>query len=188
MSDPCGELTRRRQIQEAQVVLRAADRETPVPRDLDREAQLDPLSDTNGNFVGSNGPAASGADESNDNIDKKRQVRRERALRAQRQQAEEEAAVSEAEYETVGHCLFKTDSSDGSTIWYTEHCKLCVQDDESEYASDSSDEDRRLAKPVFVTKGDRETVAEKEKAELEAAQLKEDEQKRKEAREVCSAN
>lgn len=59
-----------------------------------------------------------------------------------------------------------------------------VQDDDSEYASDSSDDERRLARPVFVTKSDRETVVEKEKAELEAAQLKEDEQKRKEAREV----
>lgn len=59
-----------------------------------------------------------------------------------------------------------------------------VQEDETEYASDSSDEERRLLKPVFVTKVDRETVLEKEKAELEAAQLKEDEQKRKEAREV----
>lgn len=63
--------------------------------------------------------------------------------------------------------------------------RLPVQDDDS-YASGSSDEERRLAKPVFVTKGDRETVMEKEKAELEEAQLKEDEQKRKESRQVCS--
>lgn len=62
--------------------------------------------------------------------------------------------------------------------------RACLQDDDSEYASDSSDDERRLAKPVFVTKSDRETVLEKEKAELEAAQVKEDEQKRKEAREV----
>ena len=60
-----------------------------------------------------------------------------------------------------------------------------MQDAES-YASGSSDEERRLAKPVFVTKGDRETVLEKEKAELEEAQLKEDEQKRKESRQVRS--
>jgi hypothetical protein len=60
-----------------------------------------------------------------------------------------------------------------------------VQEEESEYESGSSDDERRLAKPVFVAKGDRETVMEKERLDLEEMQLKEAEQKRAEARVVC---
>lgn len=60
-----------------------------------------------------------------------------------------------------------------------------LMQDESEEEAGSSDEDEhRMAKPVFVLKADRETVLEKERAELEAMQLKEAEQKRLESRVV----
>lgn len=94
----------RRQIEEARVVKRATEgQETPVSREQHKGtiAHRDPLSETNEKVMGSNGLAASGEDPSADAIDAERKARRERALRAQRQQAEEAAADSESEYETV---------------------------------------------------------------------------------------
>eukprot|EP00892_Ulva_mutabilis_P000568 jgi/Ulvmu1/10511/UM064_0049.1 len=150
----------RRHIAEAQVVKSTDKPEHLVSRDNGRgaNAQLDPLSESNGSLAAPQGLAASAADLSTDAVDAERQARRKRALQAQREQANQDAVESESEYES----------------------------DDDSYASGSSDDDRRLAKPVFVSKGDRETVVEKEKAELEEAQLKEDEQKRKESRQVWS--
>jgi hypothetical protein len=59
-----------------------------------------------------------------------------------------------------------------------------VQDESEDDGGSSDDEDQRMAKPVFVLKADRETVLEKERAELEAMQLKEADQKRVENRVV----
>lgn len=95
---------RRRQTEEAPVVIMAVeDRASPVSREQHKGAvaHRDPLSKTNGILVGSNGLAVSTEDSSADAIDAERQARRERALRAQRQQAEEAAADSESEYDTV---------------------------------------------------------------------------------------
>lgn len=60
-----------------------------------------------------------------------------------------------------------------------------LQDESEDDIGSSDDDEQRMAKPVFVLKADRETVLEKERAELEAMQLKEAEQKRLEDRVVC---
>ena len=60
-----------------------------------------------------------------------------------------------------------------------------MQEEGSEYTSDDSDEEGgRLAKPVFVTKGDRETIAEREKKRLEEEAEAEAQKKRAAARVV----
>ena len=61
---------------------------------------------------------------------------------------------------------------------------MVVQDESEDDVGSSDEDDHRMAKPVFVLKADRETVLEKERAELEAMQLKEAEQKRLESRVV----
>lgn len=63
---------------------------------------------------------------------------------------------------------------------------MLVQDESEDDVGSSDDDELRMAKPVFVLKADRETVLEKERAELEAMQLKESEQKRLESRVVRS--
>lgn len=59
-----------------------------------------------------------------------------------------------------------------------------VQGSETEYTSASSDEEGRMAKPVFVTKQARETIAEREKLALEEMAAKEEAKKRASARVV----
>lgn len=61
---------------------------------------------------------------------------------------------------------------------------MVVQDESEDDVGSSDEDDHRMAKPVFVLRADRETVLEKERAELEAIQLKEAEQKRLESRAV----
>jgi hypothetical protein len=61
---------------------------------------------------------------------------------------------------------------------------MCVQGSDTEYTEESSDDEGRLAKPVFVTKAARETIIEKEKAALEELAAKEEEKKRAAARVV----
>jgi hypothetical protein len=61
---------------------------------------------------------------------------------------------------------------------------MLMQDESEEDVGSSDEDDHRMAKPVFVLKADRETVLEKERAELEAMQLKEAEQQRLENRVV----
>lgn len=92
----------RRHIQAAQVV-KSAQQEHAVSRDHDNgaDAQRDPLSESKGGHVSSQGLPASGADLSTDAVDAERQARRERALQAQREQADQAAADSESEYESV---------------------------------------------------------------------------------------
>jgi hypothetical protein len=172
---------RRRNIQEAQVV-RKADRQEdttqPVPEN-EEGAHRDPLSDVH---------PQQKSHEAHTDVAAERQARRERALKAQQEQEAAKAAEqdSESEYETVcvgtgPRCSVHV-QSENMPAQVSMRCAL--QDEESEEESDSSEDEHRMAKPVFVPKADRETVLEKERAELEAMQLKEAEQKRLESRVV----
>lgn len=151
----------RREIHTATVVRRdraASDADTTSKHTSDEAAQVAGQSEAPSSSAEAGGAAASGRGVTD--VEATRQARRMRALELQRQREAEEAQAqadaSSSEYET---------------------------DEDSEYETDSDEEEEgRLVKPVFVAKSDRETIAERERLEMEEQLKREAEQARKETR------